>query len=211
MMPTAPDRPQPLFRRIRRAWADAPAVVQVLVVAVVIFVWLTAFGIGQPSDDPGSIVFRGVVAVLLGSVRVGALWIRRLSWPGAPREVEVSEAAEDGELPAGADLVVWRDALERRRREIRHDAWVLPITLLLFVGLAFLPRSRPFGASDAAFLILLAVFATYAASLIVSRALRRDRVDALLIPLQEQVRRDEERRAAWAPPTPEDRIPPAAG
>ncbi len=41
MTPTAPDRPQPLFRRIRRAWADAPAVVQVLAVAAIYFGFLT--------------------------------------------------------------------------------------------------------------------------------------------------------------------------
>jgi len=211
MASTAPDRPQPLYRRIRRAWADAPAVVQVLAVAVLVFAWLTALDLDRPPEGIGSIILRGVVAVLVGIARVGALWMRRLSWPGAPREVEVSEAAEDGELPAGADPIAWQGALERRRREIRLEAWALPLTLALLVALALLPRSRAFDAPDAAYLVFLAVFASYTATLLVSRSRRRDGVDALLIPLQEQVRADDARRAEWAPPAPDDRIPPAAG
>ncbi|MFT7765981.1 hypothetical protein [Clavibacter tessellarius] len=213
MTPTAPapDRPQPLFRRVRRAWADAPAVVRVLLVAALAFAWFTAFDIGGPEEGVGSLVLRVVLAVVFGVIAIGSRWISRLDRPGAPREVEVSEAAEDGELPPGADHVAWIAALERRRREIRQEAWAVPIALALIVALAFLPRPGPFHSSDWAFLVFLAVFVSWAAWLIVSRSRRRDGVDALLIPLQEQATRDAAQRADWAPPSPDDRIPPAAG
>ncbi|OUE22381.1 hypothetical protein BFL36_09820 [Clavibacter michiganensis] len=213
MTPTAPapDRPQKLFRRLRRAWADAPAVVQVLVIAALAFAWFTAFDIGGPEEGVGSLVLRVVLAVVFGVIAIGSRWISRLDRPGAPRDVEVSEAAEDGGLPPGADHVAWIAALERRRREIRQEAWGVPIALVLIVALAFLPRPDPFRSSDWAFLVFLAVFVSWAAWLIVSRSRRRDGVDALLIPLQEQATRDAEQRAGWATPSPDDRIPPAAG
>jgi hypothetical protein len=211
MTPTAPTRPRPLSRRLRRVWADAPFVVQALLIAALFFTWLSLLDLGRPTEDPGSLLLRAVVAALVGVLAIGSRRIRRLSWPGAPREVEVSEATEDGALPPGADVVAWRAALERRGREIRQEAWAMPILLALLVALAFLPRVRPFGPADAVYLAFLVLFAAYAVGLIVSRPRRRDRVDALLIPLQEQARRDDEERAGWAPPAPDDRIPPAAG
>ncbi|MFD2341707.1 hypothetical protein FGG90_05830 [Clavibacter tessellarius] len=213
MTPTAPapDRPQPLFRRVRRAWADAPAVVRVLLVAALAFAWFTVLDTGRSETGPGSLLLRAVIALAVGGIAVGSRWISRLDRPGAPREVEVSEAAEDGELPPGADHVAWIAALERRRREIRQEAWAVPIALALIVAMAFLPRPDPFRSSDGAFLVLLAVFVTWGMSNVVSRLRRRDGVDALLIPLQEQASRDAAQRADWAPPSPDDRIPPAAG
>ncbi|RIJ48091.1 hypothetical protein DZG00_12875 [Clavibacter lycopersici] len=210
MTSTAPDRPQPLFRRIRRAWADAP-VLRALVVAAVFFAWVTALDLGRVSEEPGTIVLRVVVAVLAGVAYVGARWIRRLNWPGSPREVEVSEAAEDGELPAGADPTQWQGALDRRRKEIRQEAWMVPLALVFVVGLAFLVRPGYGDVLPLPYVVLLAVLVPWSMWLIVSRGRRRDAVDALLIPLQEQVRADDARRAGWAPPSPDDSIPPAAG
>jgi hypothetical protein len=209
MTSTAPDRTQPLFRRIRRAWADAPVVVQAVAAAALLFAWLTALDIGDPSEGSGTIVLRAVVAALMAGAMVGGRWIRRRRWPDAPREVEVSEATEDGELPPGADVRRWLDALERRRREIRSEAWGVPLGLVAVVSVVFLPPVRP--DRDPAYIVFLAVFVSWGMWLIVSRSGRRDRVDALLIPLQERARADAERRAGWAPPAPDDRIPPAAG
>ncbi|WP_317232592.1 hypothetical protein [Clavibacter capsici] len=210
MTSTAPDRPQPLFRRIRRAWADAPFVVPALTFAVLLFAWLWALDLDQPAPSAGTLVVRVVVALAAGAAMAGARRLTRVYHPGSPREVDVSEAAEDGELPPGADPTAWRDALDRRRRQIRQEAWGVPVVLVLVVGLAFLaPRASE--ALPVAYIAFLALFVPYAASLIVSRQRRLDSVDALLVPLQERARADEQRRAAWAPPAPEDRIPPAAG
>jgi hypothetical protein len=209
MTSSAPDRPQPLFRRIRRAWADSPAVVQVVAVAALLFGWLTALDLGEPSEGTGTIVIRAVVALLAAGAMLLGRGLRRGRWPDAPREVEVSEAMEDGELPPGADMRRWLEALERRRREIRQEAWSIPIVLVVVIGVVFLPPVRP--DRDLAYIVFLAVFVTWATALIVSRGRRRDAVDALLIPLQESARADAERRAGWPPPAPDDRIPPAAG
>jgi hypothetical protein len=209
MTSTAPDRTQPLFRRIRRAWADAPVVVQAVAVAALLFAWLTALDLGDPSEGTGTIVLRAVVAALMAGAMVGGRWIRRRRWPDAPREVEVSEATEDGELPPGADVRRWVDALDRRRREIRSEAWSVSLGLAVVVAVVVLPPVRP--DRDPAYIVFLAVFVSWAAWLIVSRTRRRDAVDALLIPLQESARDDAARRTGWPPPAPDDRIPPAAG
>jgi hypothetical protein len=203
MTSTAPDRPQPLFRRIRRAWADSPFVVPALTFAVLVYAWLWALDLDRPSGGAGTLAVRIGVAVATGAAVAGARRLTRLYHPGSPRDVEVSEAVEDGALPPGA-------ALDRRRRQIRQEAWAIPVTLVLVVGLAFLvPHAGD--ALPVAYVALLALFVPYAMWLIVSRSGRRDRVDALLIPLQESARADAERRAGWPPPAPDDRIPPAAG
>ncbi|MBP2458631.1 hypothetical protein [Clavibacter michiganensis] len=210
MTPTAPDRPQPLFRRIRRAWHDAPFVVPALAFAVLVFAWLWALDPDRPSEGAGTEILRAVVALAAGTAMAGARRLARLHHPGSPSDVEVSEAAEDGGLPRGADPTAWQDALYRRRRQIRQEAWGVPVALVLVVGLAFLPQPVGDGLPFA-YVVLLALFVPYAASLIVSRPRRRDSVDALLVPLQERSRAEEERRVGWAPPSPDDRIPPAAG
>jgi peptidoglycan/LPS O-acetylase OafA/YrhL len=214
MTTTAPDRRQPLSRRVRRTWADAPAAVQALVIAALFYAWLW----DEPAEGSGALVLRIGFAALVGTLAVGSRRIRARLRPGAPREVEVSEATEDGELPAGADASAWLRALERRRHEIRQETWSMPVALVLVVGVAFLVvlparggDGDPRGAADAVALVALAVLTTWCAWHIVSRPVRRDRVDALLIPLQERSRQDAEERAAWAPPAPGDRIPPAAG
>jgi hypothetical protein len=210
MTSTAPDRPQPLFRRIRRAWADAPFAVPALTFAVLVYAWLWALDLDRPSEGAGTLVLRAVVALAVGVAVAGARRLTRLYHPGSPRDVEVSEAVEDGALPPGADPTAWQDALDRRRRQIRQEAWAIPVTLVLVVGLAFLvPHAGD--ALPVAYVALLALFVPYAMWLIVSRSGRRDRVDALLIPLQESARADAERRAGWPPPAPDDRIPSAAG
>ncbi|WP_414172300.1 hypothetical protein [Clavibacter tessellarius] len=48
-------------------------------------------------DGPGQPAAPRVIALAVGGIAVGSRWISRLDRPGAPREVEVSEAAEDGE------------------------------------------------------------------------------------------------------------------
>ncbi|KZC94464.1 MULTISPECIES: hypothetical protein [Clavibacter] len=211
MTPTAPAQPEPFFRRLRRAWYHAPFLLRAFAFALLVYAWLWVIDLDQPPQEAGSGIVRAVVAIVAGLAVAGARLVTRLYHPGAPTPVEVSEAAEDGELPQGADRVAWQGALDRRRREIRQEAWaLLPVGLLLLVGLAFLPQragsSLPLG-----IVVLLAVFVPYATWLFVSRPRRRDSVDALLIPLQEQSRRDDEERAGWAPPAPDDRIPPAAG
>jgi len=210
MTPTAPARPEPFFRRLRRAWYHAPFLLHAFAFALLVYAWLFVIDVDRPPQDPGSGIVRAVVALVAGLVVAGGRRVTRLYHPGAPTPVEVSEAAEDGELPPGADRVAWQGALDRRRREIRQEAWALPFGLVLLVALAFLlPRA---GSSlPLATVVLLAVFVPYATSLFVSRPRRRDSVDALLIPLQEQSRRDDEERAGWAPPSPDDRIPPADG
>jgi hypothetical protein len=210
MTPTAPDRRQPLFRQVRRAWHDAPFVVPALAFAVLVFAWLWALDLDRSSEGTGTVILRAVVALVAGAAMAGAGRLTRLYHPGSPSDVEVSEAAEDGGLPAGADPTAWQDALDRRRRRIRQEAWGVPVALVLVVGLAFLaPRASE--ALPVAYVAFLALFVPCAASQIVSRQRRRDSVDALLIPLQERARAEEERRAGWAPPSPHDRVPPAAG
>ncbi|RIJ53810.1 hypothetical protein [Clavibacter phaseoli] len=210
MTPTAPDRGQPLFRRVRRAWHDAPSVAPALAFAVLVFAWLWALDLDRPPEGTGTVILRAVVALVAGAAMAGARRLTRSHHPGSPSDVEVSEAAEDGGLPAGADPTAWQDALDRRRRRIRQEAWGVPVALVLVVGLAFLaPHASE--ALPVAYVAFLALFVPYAASQIVSRQRRRDSVDALLIPLQERARAEEERRAGWAPPSPHDRIPPAAG
>ncbi|WP_435079201.1 hypothetical protein [Clavibacter michiganensis] len=209
MASTAPDRPQPLFRRIRRAWADAPAVVQVLAVAAVYFGFLTLIDFAGWNEVGFALLLRAGLALVFGALMIGSRRIRGRRWARTPSWVEVSEAAEDGELPAGADLGAWVAALERRRSEIRQEAWIVPIGLVVVVALTFLNGAN--GDRAIAGLVFLAVFVTWGMSNIVSRGRRRDAVDALLISLQESARVDEERHASWAPPAPDDRIPPAAG
>ncbi|AJW79222.1 hypothetical protein [Clavibacter michiganensis] len=209
MTPTAPDRPQPLFRRIRRAWADAPAVVQVLAVAALYFGFLTLIDFAGWNEVGFVLLLRAGLALVFGALMIGSRRIRGRRWARTPSWVEVSEAAEDGELPAGADPGAWLAALERRRAEIRQEASLVPIALVAVVALTFLNGAS--GDRAVAGIVFLAVFVSWAAVLIVSRGRRRDAVDALLIPLQEQAHADGERRAGWAPPSPGDRIPPAAG
>ncbi|WP_043674943.1 hypothetical protein [Clavibacter michiganensis] len=209
MTSTAPDRPQPLFRRIRRAWADSPAVVQVVAVAAIYFGFLTLIDFGGWNEGVGVLLLRVGIALAFGALAVTTRRFRGRRQAGAPTWVDVSEAAEDGELPRDADRGAWISALERRRSEIRQEAWGVPIALVLVVMVTFLNGASADRA--AAGLVFLAVFVSWAAVLIVSRTRRRDAVDALLIPLQESARADEQRRAAWAPPAPDDRIPPAAG
>ncbi|OUD85131.1 hypothetical protein BC477_12020 [Clavibacter michiganensis subsp. michiganensis] len=88
----------------------------------------------------------------------------------------MSEAAEDSELPAGADLGAWVAALERRRADIRQEAWIVPIGLVVVVALTFLNGAS--GDRAVAGLVFLAVFVTWGMSNIVSRSRRRDGVDA---------------------------------
>jgi hypothetical protein len=210
MTSTAPDRPQPLFRRIRRGWYRAPFVVPALTFAILVFAWLSALDLDRTSVGAVTVVVRAVVALAAGVAMAGARRITRLYHPGSPSEVDVSESAEDGELPPGADPTAWQDALDRRRRQISQEAWAIPVALVLLVGLVFLPRPAETSVSFA-YVILLALFVPYALSLIVSRSRRRDSVDALLVPQQERTRAEEERRAGWPPPAPDGPIPPAAG
>ncbi|MFT2691400.1 hypothetical protein [Clavibacter zhangzhiyongii] len=214
MTSTAPDRTQPLFRRIRRAWADAPVVVQAVAAAALLFAWLTALDIGDPSEGSGTIVLRAVVAALMAGVLfISVRRSRGRRQVGAPSWVEVSEATEDGELPPGADVrrvAGCAGATSARRSAPRPGAscrsrW----SSWSVVSVVFLPPVRP--DRDPAYIVFLAVFVSWAAWLVVSRTRRRDAVDALLIPLQESARDDAARRAGWPPPAPEDRIPPAAG
>ncbi|MFT2751131.1 hypothetical protein [Clavibacter sp. Sh2088] len=209
MTSTAPDRPQPLFRRIRRAWADAPAVVQMLAVSAIYFCYFTLLDFGEWNAGGGALLLRIGLGLLGGVLFISVRRSRGRRQVGAPSWVEVSEAAEDGELRPGADAAAWLGALERRRAEIRQEAWLLPIALVFVVMLTLVNGAS--GDRAVAGLIILAVFVTWATSLIVSRGRRRDAVDALLIPLQESARVDAERRAGWPPPAPDDRIPPAAG
>jgi hypothetical protein len=209
MTSTAPDRPQPLFRRIRRAWAESPAVVQVVVVAAIYFGFLTLIDFAGWNEGVGVLLLRVSIALAFGGLAVSTRRFRGRGQAGTPTWVDVSEAAEDGEIPRGADPAAWLAALERRRSEIRQEAWGVPIALVLIVLLTFLNGAS--GDRAVAGLVVLAVFVTWATSLIVSRGRRRDAVDALLIPLQESARADAELRAGWPPPAPDDRIPPAAG
>jgi len=210
MASTAPDRPQPLFRRVRRAWADAPFVVPALAFAVLVFAWLGALDLDRPSEGNGTAILRAVFALAAGAAMAGARRLTRLHHPGAPCDVEVSEAAEDGALPPGADPIAWQDALDPRRRQLRHEAWGMPVALVLVVGLAVLvPRSS--APLPVAYVAFLALFVPYAASQMVTRPRRRDSVDALLVPLQERALAEEGERAGWAAPSPDNSVPPAAG
>jgi hypothetical protein len=103
MTSTAPDRPQPLFRRIRRAWADAPFVVSALTFAVLVYAWLWALDLDRPPGGAGTLAVRIGVAIAAGAAIAGARILTRLYHPGSPRDVEVSEAVEDGALPQGVD------------------------------------------------------------------------------------------------------------
>ncbi|PPF66342.1 hypothetical protein C5E16_11905 [Clavibacter michiganensis] len=200
----------PLFRRIRRAWAEAPALLQVLAVSALYLGFLTALDLGSQTEGASAPALRIVIAMAFGVIAIGSRVLRARRRPAEPRWVDLSEAVEDGELPSGADAPTWIAALERRRAEIRQEAWVVPVGLVLIVGLVLLDGGRRDPALAA--LVLLAVFVTWGTSLLVSRRRRRDGVDALLIPLQERSRRDEASRAAWPPPatSPGGGIPPTA-
>ncbi|RIJ06407.1 hypothetical protein DZF93_17020, partial [Clavibacter michiganensis subsp. insidiosus] len=68
MTPTAPDRPQPLFRRIRRAWADAPAVVQVLAVAALYFGFLALIDFAGWNEVGFVLLLRAGLALVFGAL-----------------------------------------------------------------------------------------------------------------------------------------------
>ncbi|PPF54998.1 hypothetical protein C5B94_06670 [Clavibacter michiganensis] len=205
--PTAPAAPRPLFRRLRRAWHDSPFFVPALVFGILVFAWLWALDIDRPAEGTGTgtVILRAAVALAAGVALAGGRRVTRLYHPGPPSEVEVSEAAEDGELPPRAEPVAWQGALERRRRQIRQEAWAVPIALVLVVALAVLAPAG--GVLPVAYIVFLALFVPWATWVIASRGRRRDGVDALLIPLKERALRDGEERAGWAPPSPHGGIP----
>ena len=99
----------------------------------------------------------------------------------APRAVDVSEALDDGELPAVADPAVWT-ALLLRRREI-HDQLGGPVALvvvgLLLAGTVLL---AVLGGPPLAW-TLPAVLTAIVAGLAVVRRRRVEQVDAILQPL----------------------------
>ncbi|XXN02430.1 hypothetical protein ACAD35_00654 [Clavibacter nebraskensis] len=132
----------------------------------------------MPGDPPAStrahpprprrLLLRGGIALAFGALMIASRRIRSRRWAGAPRWVEVSEAAEDGELPRGADPAAWLAALERRRAEIRQEAWGVPIALVAVVLLAFLDVAS----ADRALagIVFLAVLVSWAAVLIAPAA-----------------------------------------
>jgi uncharacterized protein involved in response to NO len=130
------------------------------------------------------------VARILATLTVGALGgivltlvLRRRRRGGPPllRWVDVSEAIDDGQLPADADADSWRFLL-LRRREV-HDQlggpWAVLVAAVLLVGTIALGAlgGPPFAWT------LPAAIAVAVAGMAAVRRRRLERIDALLQPL----------------------------
>ncbi|ALD13092.1 hypothetical protein [Clavibacter capsici] len=175
--------PHGRWRRLRRGWLAGPVVLLVLPLAIgyVIAHSLLDLSVGNDALRPERLVTRLVFAAL-GAVVLAVVIRRMRSRPGAgPDGLELTEAVEDGRLPAGADLEAWTGALLRRRATV--EAEVARTQLLM--GGALVVGGVVWGALGGPWVVWLAVGAL-SAILVALRAAaprRLARIDALLMPL----------------------------
>ncbi|RIJ04741.1 hypothetical protein DZF97_13535, partial [Clavibacter nebraskensis] len=138
------------------------------------------------------------VGALGGIVLTVVLRRRRRGGPPLLRWIDVSEAVDDGRLPADAadDADAWRFLL-LRRREV-HDQlggpWAVLVAAVLLVGTVALGMA---GGPPLAW-TLPAVIAALVAGMAVVRRRRLERIDALLQPLLDA---DEDAEPGRRPPT----------
>ncbi|WP_445444123.1 hypothetical protein [Clavibacter sp. km3a] len=174
------------LRRARRRLADAPAVVPAVVPAMGVAAAYagvsTYFQVVSGREvSAGRILGTLTVGALAGLLLTFVLSRRRRAAPSGMRWVDVSEAIDDGRLPADADADAWRWLL-LRRREV-HDQLGGPWAVL--VAAALLGGAVAVGALGGPHLAwtLPAVLAVAVACLAVVRPRRVARIDALLQPL----------------------------
>jgi hypothetical protein len=170
------------LRRARRRLADAPAVVPAMGVAAAYAGVATYFQVVSGREvSAGRILGTLTVGALAGLILTFVLSRRRRAAPSGMRWVDVSEAIDDGRLPADADADAWRWLL-LRRREV-HDQLGGPWAVL--VAAALLGGTVAVGALGGPPLAwtLPAALAVAVAGLAVVRRRRVARIDALLQPL----------------------------
>jgi hypothetical protein len=170
------------LRRARRRLADAPAVVPAVGVAAAYAGVSTCFQVVSGREvSAGRVLGTLTVGALAGLLLTFVLSRRRRAAPSGMRWVDVSEAIDDGRLPADADADAWRWLL-LRRREV-HDQLGGPWAVL--VAAALLGGTVAVGALGGPPLAwtLPAALAVAVAGLAVVRRRRVARIDALLQPL----------------------------
>ncbi|RIJ50351.1 hypothetical protein DZF99_16395, partial [Clavibacter phaseoli] len=186
MTGTAPP-PHGRLRRARRRLADAPAIVPAMGIALA-YAAITIYSrvaLGN-EVDADRILATLTVGAFAGVVLTFVLSRRRRGAPSRMRWVAVSEAIDDGRLPADADADSWRWLLLRRRE--LHDQlggpWAVLVAAVLLVGTVAVGvlGGPPFAWT------LPAVMAVAAAVMAVVRRRRVAQIDALLQPLLDQDR-----------------------
>ncbi|WP_440694332.1 hypothetical protein [Clavibacter nebraskensis] len=190
MTPPWEDAPSPAvppgrWRRLRRAWLGGPVVLLVLPVAVgyVIAYTLLDLSLGNDALRPERLVTR-VAFAAVGAAILAVVLRRARNRPGpAPDGLALTEAIEDGGLPAGADLEAWIGSLLRRRARV--EAEVAPVQMVL--GAVMVVGGALWGVLGGPQIVWLVVVGL-AAVMVVLRATcsrRLARIDALLMPLLE--------------------------
>nr|WP_228512309.1 hypothetical protein [Clavibacter sp. VKM Ac-2872] len=170
------------MRRARRRLADAPAVVPAMGVAVAYAVIRTYWSVVLGQDvSPERILGTLTVGVVVGLILTGALSLRRRGTPSRTRGVDVSEAIDDGRLPADADADSWRFLLLRRREVYDQlgGPWAMLVAAALLGGAVAV---GVLGGPPLAW-TLPAVIAVAVAGLALVRRRRVARIDELLQPL----------------------------
>jgi len=170
------------LRRARRRLADAPAIVPALGVAAA-YAAITAYSrvaLGH-EVSAGPILGTLTVGAVAGLVLTAVLSRRRRGATSRMRWIDVSEAIDDGRLPADADADSWRWLL-LRRREV-HDQlggpWAVLVAAVALVGTVVVGA---LGGPPLAW-TLPAAIAVAVAGMAVVRRRRIERIDALLQPL----------------------------
>lgn len=170
------------WRRARRRLAEAPAIVPAMGVALVWSGILTYSRVALGHEaDLDRIVATLTVGAVVGLILTFAISRRRRGAPPRIRSVDVSEAIDDGRLPADADADSWRWLL-LRRREV-HDQlggpWAVLIAAVALVGTVAV---GVLGGPPLAW-TLPVVAAVAVAGMAVVRRRRIAQIDALLQPL----------------------------
>ncbi|RII90476.1 hypothetical protein [Clavibacter californiensis] len=170
------------WRRARRWLAEAPAAVPAMGVALAwsgILIY-SRVGLGHEADVD-RIVATLTVGVVVGLILTFAISRRRRGTPSRMRWIDVSEAIDDGRLPADADADSWRFSLLRRRevREALGGPWAVLIAAVALVGTVAV---GVLGGPPLAW-TLPAVVAVAVAGMAVTRRRRIAQIDALLQPL----------------------------
>ncbi|MFT2751129.1 hypothetical protein [Clavibacter sp. Sh2088] len=172
------------LRRARRRIADAPAVVPAMGAAVAYVALRTYWDVALGQEvDASRLAGALTVGAMGGLVLTLVLSWRRRAAPSRMRWIDVSEAIDDGRIPADTedDADAWRFLL-LRRREV-HDQlgglWAVLVAAVLLVGTVTL---RMLGGPPLAW-TLPAVIAVAVAGMAVIRRRRLERIDALLQPL----------------------------
>jgi hypothetical protein len=172
------------LRRARRRIAEAPAVVPAMSAAVAYVALRTYWHVALGQEvDAGRLAGALTVGAMGGLVLTLVLSWRRRAAPSRMRWIDVSEAIDDGRLPADAedDADAWRFLL-LRRREV-HDQlggpWAVLVAAVLLVGTVALGM---LGGPPLAW-TLPAVIALAVAGMALVRRRRLERIDALLRPL----------------------------